>query len=388
MINVVITGAEHPTGLGTARALSGLGCKITGLYRRDKTFCCASKYWNQLISFDEYDNFVDLLVSFGKKQHVKSVLFPVQDNVVKLVSDNRDLLETYYYFHLPDKEIVDLFLDKAAFYEWALQHGFQVPTSFVCQSQEQLDNILNKIQFPVIIKPFTKTDEWEKVSPLYKVYLLNSRGDIQKIKFDYFSATKKILVQQWVSGGDESVYFCLMYYDGHGREIAYYTGRKFFQWPPYCGSTAAAIGEDNEEVHRVARKMFGMVNYCGLGSVEMKRNDADGKYYLIEPTVGRNDLQSNVAVAGGVNLSQMAVCELLGLERVPFRKKRGVWIHEEGLIDSLRYYRKQGNLLYGDIWRLVSIHSMFVHFDRRDIMPFMSLLSARIKDKMHKLLHR
>ena len=386
MTTVTVTGANHPTGLGIARALGDLGCEIIGLYQGDETYCCKSRYWSQLIRFRNSDEIIDLLVCLGKKRTEKSVLFMVEDSVVKLVSDNRAILRPFYHFLLPSREVVDLFLDKAAFQEWAQEHDFLLPRSTVCESWNQLLRALDNIELPAIIKPYEKTDAWEKASPLDKTIRINAKSDLEVIRFDLFSVSEKILVQQWVPGGDDSIYYCLMYYDEQGKEVAYYTGKKLFQWPPYCGSTAAAVGVHNEEVHRITKSLFDKAGYRGLGSLELKLNSLDNKFYLIEPTVGRNDLQSNVAVAGGVNLSKLAFCDLVGLERPQFHRKRGSWIHEEALLDSLRCYQMRGYLLYKKILPLLSIHIKFAYFDRRDLLPFIQLATERIKRKIPGLL--
>ena len=54
-------------------------------------------------------------------------MFPTQDSVVKIVSDNRELLSEYYDFLFPEKTIVDLFLDKTKFQLWAEKLKFNVP---------------------------------------------------------------------------------------------------------------------------------------------------------------------------------------------------------------------------------------------------------------------
>lgn len=383
MTTVVITGADHPTGLGTARALAGRGYRLVGLYRQD-TPCCRSKYWDTLVPVGEYSEIVDLLVRLGRESQEKAVLLMTQDNVVKLVSDHRDRLRPYYLFQLPDPEIIDTFLDKTRFHAWALKHGYTVPASYVCDSEAELARCLDEIRFPITIKPFEKTEQWEKFSPVHKILHLNNRDEFTGLPFKLFDAAPRVLVQQWIPGGDRNVYFCLVYYDHQGRKIADFTGRKLFQWPPLCGSTAAAIGTDDTVVAHVTEQIFNQVGYQGLGSLEFKRSDADGQYYIIEPTVGRNDLQSNIALAGGVNLTAFAVA---GAEGKPFpeSKKRGAaWIHEEGLLDSLRALTTQHCRRRSDLLQLFKPHIAFAYMAIRDMAPARSLWGgklARIKKR-------
>jgi predicted ATP-grasp superfamily ATP-dependent carboligase len=59
------------------------------------------------------------------------------------------------------------------------------------------------------------------------------------------------------------------------------------------------------------------VDYFGFGGVEYKRDARDGRFLIIEPTVGRTDWQEEVATLAGVNIPLMAYRHELGLESVP-----------------------------------------------------------------------
>src|SRR5206468_1305742 len=48
------------------------------------------------------------------------------------------------------------------------------------------------------------------------------------------------------------------------------------------------------------------VNYAGMGSVEYKWNRSSSRFLIIEPTVGRTDLQEEIATLCGVNIPMMA----------------------------------------------------------------------------------
>lgn len=380
---VVIVGADHPTGLGMARALAGRNCRIVGIYR-NSTPCYSSKVWDKLVQIKSYDEIVSHLVRMGQNNKKKAPLFLASDNVVKEVSDQRDRLKEYYLFRLPPKKIVDCFLDKTLFHEWAIENGFKVPASYVCSSQVELEECLKHIPFPVIIKPFEKTELWDQVSPIYKAFLLHHKDELKSVPFDLFSVASKFLVQQWIPGGDGNVFFCLVYYNGNGKKLAEYTGRKLFQWPPLSGSTAAAIGEDNDEVSRITQKMFNLIRFQGLGSMEFKRSEVDGQFYIIEPTVGRNDLQSGVAFAGGINLPAIALADVTGTRAPALKKRKAVWIHEEGLLEALKAYQKMGILQKRDLFKLLSLHTKFAILSMHDPLPAWKLLRYILWRKIFK----
>ena len=70
------------------------------------------------------------------------------------------------------------------------------------------------------------------------------------------------------------------------------------------------------------------LEYRGLGSMEYKRDPRDNKYYMIEPTVGRADLQSGIADINGLNIPLIAYFDILGLsENVHTKKKKKAVLH-------------------------------------------------------------
>ena len=71
----------------------------------------------------------------------------------------------------------------------------------------------------------------------------------------------------------------------------------------FDGSTAICTDFKSPELEALSKAL--MVDAClkGLGSVEFKFNRNDGRYLITEPTIGRNDYQSFVAVCAGHNLT-------------------------------------------------------------------------------------
>jgi len=374
---VVITGADSATGLGTARALRGVDAEIIGFYRNRESRFCKSNLWDRLVRVDDgsVDCYYDSLLSLGKSNQGKAVLFPTQDGVVELVSNMRDSLHEYYNFVYPEKDVVDLLMDKTKFHGWATENHFPVPESYIATSNSELYAILETIQYPVIIKPLYRTAEWDKISPVHKVFKLDDKNDVDKINFNAFTVTPKLIVQQWIPGDDSCVLFCLAYYNRNSDELGFYTGKKILQHPIGTGSTAISIGIDDPFLHDLTTRLFKEVNYKGLGSVEVKVNRNNNTYYITEPTVGRNDLQSNTALAGGINLTKIAYYDALEKtcpERF-IKKKSAIWIEEYGALQSILHILKQKNMHTNEIIKNFSKNIAFSHFAFHDPSPFLAL---------------
>jgi predicted ATP-grasp superfamily ATP-dependent carboligase len=370
---VLITGAHLQTGCCTARSLVGVDAQIIGLSANPYSRFSTSRFWDRIVTVDQsMAAHLDKLIDLGKSAPDKMTLFAAQDEVVQLMSANRDELGKYYNFVLPDQAMVDLMMDKTIFHPWAAERGFLVPESHIVESATELDHVLNTIQYPIILKPLYRTKKWMERSHGNKVYLLANRSQVDDIDFDLLDAAPKLLLQQFVPGGDGNVHFCLLYMDRDGAELGHYTGRKVLQWPHLTGSTAIGIGTVNERVHQLASEIMAQTGHRGLGSVEFKLSDEDGQYYITEPTVGRNNYQSYLAVAGGVNLTQIAYYDIIG-QRPPVNlcnPKLSVWMDET--YSSLAVGRHERRTLFTckNLSKAVRRSIAFSHLNLADPMPF------------------
>lgn len=221
---------DHPTGLGTARALKKSGFEIWGLAHDLLATCFESKTWHKIIKVSKAGkNFLNEMLELGTQQKSKPVFLPSQDDVVKIFSDHRGMLQEYFLFNLPDSQVVYLLLNKTTFYPWALEHVLPVPESYIVRSLEELSLAVSQINSPFLIKPLVRTRSWKEASPDDKVILIKNKEDFNHIKIDYFDLVFEYLAQKWTPGRDSDVYFCLEYYDRNDQEVDYFVGKKILQ---------------------------------------------------------------------------------------------------------------------------------------------------------------
>lgn len=334
---VLVAGAESPTGLGVARALREEGHTLVGLAADVTASPCRSALWHEIVhdgGDDTQARIAAIRATAGR--YGRPVLVPVRDDVVELVAAHAEVLRAVVDFVLPPADVVTTLLDKTAFHSWAVDHGFPVPHTEIVADQAALDAALARVPYPAVIKPFERTPEWQAASPRHKAYRLESAADVDRLGFRLLDAAPRFVVQQWIPGTDADVWFCLVYRDRAGREVASQVGRKLVQWPVGTGSTALATTAADDELHTLTRDLLDAAGHIGVGSLEVKRSTADGKLYITEPTVGRPNLQSNIATAAGINLTVLQVRDALGLDLpTPPAPRPAVWIHETTILRAL-----------------------------------------------------
>ena len=391
----LVTGAENPTGLGAARALSQHGARVIGATRSLSAASCRSRAWNELVHVetgaapDPDAGWLDALVRVAHRFDSRPFLLPTQDNMVALVSRHRDVLKPGFRFVLPDDAVVQTLLDKTRFFDWARAHDLPLPESRIVQDSSALQQALREMPYPLVLKPLLRTREWNRISPVNKVFRLDDPTQINAIEFDLFAVSAAYVVSQWIEGPDSTVHFCLAYCDEPGRMAASFTGRKLLQYPRLTGSTAIAVGTENDEVRELTAKLFHLCNFVGLGSLEVKYGP-DGRPYITEPTVGRPNLQSHAAVASGCNLQAIAMAHALDIKWPPLgRKRRCVWVEERGMLELLvtrSHVPVEWRPLLNEAIRTHRFAGAFWAW--RDPMPFLELAWGMLRRIMRRLLRR
>ena len=125
---------------------------------------------------------------------------------------------------------------------------------------------------------------------------------------------QSLVVQEWIEGPDSDLYFCLQYRATDGATVCSFTGRKLSIWPPDVGVTASctAAPEVRPILQPLTEAFFERVSFVGMGGIEFKRDGRTGEFLMIEPTVGRIDLQEEVATLHDANIPLAAYLHEIG----------------------------------------------------------------------------
>lgn len=309
-----------------------------------------------------------------------------------IISRNRESLRERYRFVLPDHPTVQLLADKSAFAPWAQENGLPVPRTHVVSSADELDAALADLTFPVVLKPSVRNHRWQDAGGRKKHYRMDSAEAVANLPFQLFDVADRYVVQEWIEGDDSDVHFCLVYRDRSGRELAYQTGRKLVQWPVGTGNTAICTTTDDPPLHRLTQEVFDRAGLVGLASVEVKRDRRDGRYYITEPTVGRPNLQSNVATAAGANLAVAAYHDARGGSAAPgpARRRDAIWLNERNLPSALVVAALRRQLNLAELGRaLIRCRAaMFAYAGAGDMRPLMAGLGRKLRAPARLLAQR
>ncbi|MGH2698548.1 MAG: carboxylate--amine ligase [Actinomycetota bacterium] len=348
-----VIGLDCVTGLQTARILARHNIPVVGIASNPQHFSCRSRACRTVMPANtSTEAFIDVLIALGPSLDQKAVLFPCTDPSVLLISRNRSRLKPWYHVVLPDPEVVELLVDKASFYKYAVEHELPVPATRLLYQRADAEEASETFAFPVILKPPVRTDIWEGEG-LAKVYRASSPSELLELYDRLAPWAKTLLVQEWVEGSDRDLYSCNCYYDEGSKPLVTFVARKVRQWRPEAGTSS--LGEEcrNEIVLETTLRLFGDARFRGLGYLEMKQDRRTGRHVIIEPNIGRPTGRSAIAEIGGVELLFTKYCDSVGLPLPENReqKYRGAkWIYLRHDFQSALYYWRRKELTLRE-WR-------------------------------------
>jgi predicted ATP-grasp superfamily ATP-dependent carboligase len=336
--------------LSIIRSLGRNAVKVIALSSVYSEYAAKSRYCE--VKFCEKlsgEILIDNLKTIGQSLDQKGILFCTSDASVLTVSDYEKQLQEYYHFILPSKETVQMLMSKKLFHVFATENGFNVPQTLFVSNNQDIEKVGEQISFPCIIKPEYRDSYWEtNISKVDKILFAKSKDEY----FNYFQsfnfANRSLIVQEWIDGSDQDVYYCLAYINRNYEPIAVFTGKKIRQFPVLTGSTALAESKWEPFVARESLRLLKTAGCRGICSVEFKRSPVDRVFMITEPTIGRTDTQEGSSINAGMDIPYIAYQDALGQNPEPLTYfKEGIkWINEPEDFNSVKvYYRsKQINI--------------------------------------------
>ena len=277
-----------------------------------------------------------------------AVLFCGTDSAVLNVSRYAQQLRNYFRFVMPPYEVANTQISKKEFHKFALENSFLVPNTFFVKGANEIEEIIESITFPCVIKPEFRDRAWYENVPV-KVLFAESKENVLDFMRQFKIQQTSLVIQEWIEGDDTEVYFCLAYISRNHKPLATCVGRKLLQHPHLTGSTSIAETVWTPGIASESIKLLNAAGCVGFCSVEFKRSIKDGRYFITEPTVGRPDTQEGIFISAGIDVPYIAYLDALGCDPNPIEnfKKNIKWINEPLAFYSFQNHLRNGSNIMG-----------------------------------------
>lgn len=372
---VVIVGLDTVQGLQAARIFSENDIPVIGVGKDRRHFSFRTNSCRHKITADTHSpSLIDSLIEIGQKLTNRAVLIPCEDVIVLLISRNRERLKAWFRIVLPEEDVVETLMNKDRFYQYAQRIGAPIPQTYFLTNRTTAEVAAEKLNYPGIVKPSFKSREWIQLTAL-KAFKVYNPDQLLAVYDQYSQISDSLIVQDYIEGPSTNLFSCIVYFDNTSNPAVTFTARKLRQWPPETGQTCLGEALENETITRNTIRLFRELAFYGLGYLEVKKDDRNGKYYIIEPNIGRPTGPSALAEACQVDRLYRLYCDAVGK---PFQGNlrpaaKGLkWVYLRQDFQSFLHHRRSSRLSVREWLASLKGPKAYAVFSWKDPRPFFS----------------
>lgn len=322
---VVVGLCTH--GLANVRSLARKGIPVVALESNWTQPSARTRYgWKVALDALEGAPLHAALDAIAAASPRPPVLYVTNDRMVRDLNADQDHWRERYRLLFPSAALLSELIEKDTLAPLAARQGLTLPRSWSATGAEARGErpsaALDEVPFPCIVKPATPMSAIKVLRPRTRADLADAARRHPEID--------RFIVQEWIPGDDQRVFFTAYYFDGDGVPRYPFAGQKIRQTPRTLGNSTATRGVDRPDLVDEGLKLFRGLGYRGVASVEFKLAP-DGTPCFIEATVGRSDFWLKTLLVNGVDLPALVYADLTGEPvRAPSsQRNRHAWVDED-----------------------------------------------------------
>lgn len=222
------------------------------------------------------------LLEIGKKLKRKGVIFPTDDEHVRILSEYYNELNKYYYIAVNPYN-KDNIISKEYQYKICSEISVPYPKSYYLKSNKDIDVFIEgavDMMYPIIIKPLSRADSSQDIFRVIEICSADELKEALPVLHKHIDVG--YIASEIIPGEPDQLWTYGCYCDSNSNVIAGFTGKKLTQRPYYFGVFSTARYVKNDIVSEQGKRLLEAVKHIGLSQVEFKYDYRDNKYKLME----------------------------------------------------------------------------------------------------------
>lgn len=278
-------------------------------YSRIVHFTCVPDIDTDSVMLDTLHRFADAHIGD------RMVLFGCTDDYVAMIIRNREELSDFVIPY-PPKEMLTTVSKKAEFYEMCDKFGIPHPDTVVLTDKTTADALSPEklgFSYPIIVKPSSSVDYWKhSFDGMKKVYTADSPERAAEIVNEIYSSgyPEKIILQEFIAGGDSQMRVFTCFSDEHGKVRAMCLGHTMLEehTPKGLGNHAAIVTEpvSSLPIADKIKDMLEALGYTGFSNFDIKLREGTKDDFLVFEINLRQGRSNFYLTSAGLNVAYLA----------------------------------------------------------------------------------
>ena len=385
---VLVLGFHHGS-LGIARSLGRLGVAVygvdgnpaaPGLFSR---YVRGSRVWN--LNTEPAEKSLDFLSSYARQIGGKPLLMATSDDAALFVAAHSDELAACFLFPKVPLELVRALCDKKELFLMARSLGVPTPQTLFPANLPELERMESSLEYPVMVKGIDGLKLERRTGK--KMVIVHSREELLSAYRGLEDpAAPNLMIQEYIPGGDDTIWMFNGYFDRHSNCRAAYTGKKLRQHPVHTGATSLGICLENKVVEQLTIDFMQRIKYRGILDIGWRYDARDGSYKLLDPNPRIGATFRLFVGADGMDVARFLYLDMTGQPLPVSEQKEGRkwWIEDRDFESTLDYIR-EGSLSWRRWARSFRGVEEAAWFARDDWRPFIHMVRTLLLQGVRKL---
>jgi len=281
-MKILVTDGDTRAALAIVRSLGKKGHQIyVGNYKQP-SLASSSKYCKHEFVYnnpkEEPSKFIEDIINTIKINQIDVVL-PVTDITTISISEHKEVIEKYCKVPFADAKTLKGAANKFELFKVAHQLNIPIPESFYLETASDVDSIIDKLKYPIVIKPYKSRIKTETGWQSTTVSYANSQEELLSYIKIKNSNLFPLLLQERINGAGLGV-FVLIH---NSKLIAYFGHQRIREKPPSGGvSTYRQSVALSPSIKKHTETLLKYLNWQGVAMVEYKMDKRDNIPKLME----------------------------------------------------------------------------------------------------------
>lgn len=389
-VPAIVLRSDSHGGLNIMRSLGRLGVPV---YNIDPSpwapafhsrYCRGKFLWD--IEHRPAEDSVAYLLKIRGKIGRPCILIPTTDRTARFVAEHDRILSKEFLFQRQPSGLVQALASKQQMFNLARSHNIPTPKAVFPSSRKDVLTFLEQVRFPVMLKGIDGQRLWDRTGK--KMFITRSKDELLEV-YDFVEEPQQpnLMLQEYIPGGDDTVWMFNGYFNQHSVCLVGFTGKKIRQCPVHTGSTSLGICLQNTAVEETTRRFMKAIGYRGVLDIGYRYDARDGQYKVLDvnPRIGatfRLFVGEN-----GIDVARALYLDLTNQAVVPSPAREGrKWMVEDlDLVSSYRYFR-EGTLSFAAWIRSFRGIEEAAFISTDDPFPVATMLASRSAELFRRLL--
>jgi predicted ATP-grasp superfamily ATP-dependent carboligase len=277
---LILDAGEAPYPLVVARSLGSIGYHVyLGFSYGSRIFSAYSKYCKGIIFYPDPSYAQEDFLSFFEKLAGRyDYIMPAMEKTELSISMIKDILEEKgTCIPIPSHDILIKAVNKAKLLEICAQNGINIPKTLVLAEPPKVDEVVEKVGIPFVMKASTEIDIPTGPGSRYFVFRNNPLQEQFLLRFARLQNYGAVILQQWIEGIGVGASF--VFSKSH-EPIAYFGHRRILERFLTGGPSVIAEAYGYLNALKQGIRLLKLLKWEGVAMTEFRLGYDEELYFM------------------------------------------------------------------------------------------------------------